>query len=38
ISTFSEQIVSAALNLEELQNYREKFPFLKDGDDFGINF
>ena len=36
ISTFSEQIVSAELNLEELQSYRENFPFLKDADDFEI--
>lgn len=38
ISTLSSEIVSAELDLNELQNFREKFPFLKDGDDFEINF
>ncbi|WP_417428328.1 nitrilase-related carbon-nitrogen hydrolase [Halpernia sp.] len=36
ISSVSKQIVSAELNLNELENFRQKFPFLKDGDDFKI--
>lgn len=36
ISTVSGQIVSAELNLNKLQKYRERFPFLKDADDFEI--
>lgn len=36
ISTLSSEIVAAELDLNELQNFREKFPFLKDGDDFEI--
>lgn len=34
ISTVSNDIVTANLDLGKLENFREKFPFLKDGDDF----
>lgn len=36
ISLVSNQIVSADLNLNNLQNFRERFPFLSDGDEFEI--
>ena len=36
ISTVSEQIVSAKVNLDTLQKFRKKFPFLNDADDFEI--
>jgi omega-amidase len=38
ISNLTNQIVSAELDLNSLRNFREKFPFLKDGDEFEINF
>lgn len=37
ISTVSNQIVSAELNLNQQNEFRQKFPFLNDGDDFKIN-
>lgn len=36
ISTNEENIVSAELDLNELRAFREKFPFLDDGDQFSI--
>ena len=36
ISNVSEQIVSAEVDLDTLQKFREKFPFLNDADDFEI--
>lgn len=38
ISSLSNEIVSAELDLDQLQNFRQKFPFLKDADGFEINF
>lgn len=38
ISEVSNEIVSADLDLENLEKFREKFPFMKDGDKFEINF
>lgn len=37
VSTTSENIISAELIREKLENFREKFPFLSDRDDFSLN-
>ncbi|SFI38164.1 amidohydrolase [Halpernia frigidisoli] len=38
ISNVLNQIISVDLDLNDLQNFRQKFPFLKDGDDFELKF
>jgi len=38
ISEHSGNLVNAEIDLQKLKEFREKFPFLKDRDDFGINF
>lgn len=37
VSTTSENIISAEFTREKLENFREKFPFLSDRDDFSLN-
>lgn len=37
VSTTSENIISAELIREKLENFREKFPFLSDRDHFSLN-
>lgn len=37
VSSTSENIISAELIREKLENFREKFPFLSDRDDFSLN-
>ncbi len=36
ISTEKDHVISADIDLEKLQNFREKFPFLKNADDFTL--
>lgn len=38
ISEVSDYIVSANLKIENLHQFRQRFPFLKDGDDFEIKY
>lgn len=38
ISEHNGNLVSAEIDLEKLENFREKFPFLKDRDNFEISF
>lgn len=38
ISEHSGNLVNAEIDLQKLKEFREKFPFLKDRDDFEINF
>ena len=37
VSSTSENIISAEFTREKLENFREKFPFLSDRDDFSLN-